>query len=75
MLSSYGFFHRVKRLALKMQQVAGTAHFMHDERKRRRQHRDYRPFLPLTIAYRGRSIAVEVLCDPKGEGFLPRFAS
>lgn len=51
-----------------MPQVTGAAHFMHDEKKRRRQHRDYQPFLPLTIAYRKRSIALEVFCDPKGDG-------
>jgi hypothetical protein len=68
MLSSRTFYERIKCLALKMPGAIRASHFMHDEKKRRRQHRDYRPYLPLTIPYRNRFIAIEVFCDPRGDG-------
>ena len=68
MLSSLVFFRKLKRLAKSMPSNIGPTHFMHDEKKRRRQHRDYQPYFSTTVEYRGRWIACEILCDPKGDG-------
>ena len=67
MLSPIQFFKRIERLAKVMNPSSGTDHCMHDEKKRRRQHRDYAPYFPATVRYRNRWIAIEILCDPKGD--------
>ena len=66
-LSPIQFFRRIKRLATAMRPNIGVNHFMHDEKKRHRQHRDYDPYCPMTIHYRNRWLAVEILCDPMGD--------
>lgn len=66
-LSPHKFYAQMKRFAETMPCEGGSRHFMHDEKKRRLQHRNYRPYFSSTIHYRNRWIAVEILCDPSGD--------
>lgn len=67
-ISAQSFFAKVERFAKTMPSSQGSHHFMHDESKRQRQHRDYTPYFAATVAYRNRWIAVAIFCDPKGDG-------